>query len=49
MIKKRRAFTAELNREAVRLVRERGLPVTRVAQQINVPGERAAQVGLGNG
>lgn len=35
-MKKRRAFTAEFKREAVRLVRERGLPVARAAQQIDV-------------
>lgn len=35
-MKKRRAFTAEFKHEAVRLVRERGLPVARAAQQIDV-------------
>jgi transposase len=35
-MKKRRAFTAEFKREAVRLVRERGLLVARAAQQIDV-------------
>lgn len=35
-MKKRRAFTAEFKREAVRLVRERGLPVARAAPQIDV-------------
>lgn len=35
-MKKRRAFMAEFKREAVPLVRERGLPVARAAQQIDV-------------
>jgi transposase len=32
----RRTFTAEFKREAVRLVTERGLPVTRAAKQLDV-------------
>lgn len=32
----RRSFTAEFKREAVRLVIERGLPVSRAAQQLEV-------------
>jgi transposase len=32
----RRVFTAEFKREAVRLVIERGLPVTRAARQLDV-------------
>jgi transposase len=33
---KRRVFTAEFKREAVRLVRERGMPVARAAEQLEV-------------
>jgi len=32
----RRSFTAEFKREAIRLVMERGLPVSRAAQQLDV-------------
>jgi len=35
-MKKRRAFTSEFKREAVRLVREWGLPVAWATQQIDV-------------
>lgn len=33
---KRRVFSAEFKREAVRLVRERGIPVARAASQLDV-------------
>lgn len=35
-MRKRRAFTAEFKREAVRLVQERGVPVARAASQFDV-------------
>lgn len=35
-MKERRAFTVEFKREAVRRVMERGMPVSRVAQQVDV-------------